>query len=193
MLNSIKFLKDFRCFKKGDTFSFPDGVTLLVGEQGCGKSSLLKMLADDGGAFNRDEYLKVDLTEAVEKNSAPLMYFDCERHNPRVSEPDPNNAETYATYLMSRFVSHGEAILPILSYVAKATVPTVFLIDEPDMALSIRSIGKLVKAFKKAAKAGHQIVASAHNPFLIMGFKQVYSLEHRKMMTSDDFIKAHQI
>ena len=45
MLNTLKFKENWRCFKAGDTFDFRPGVNLLVGDQGCGKSSLLQAIA----------------------------------------------------------------------------------------------------------------------------------------------------
>jgi predicted ATP-dependent endonuclease of OLD family len=44
MLKSITFKQNFRCFKKGQSFQF-EALTLLVGDQGSGKSSILQLLA----------------------------------------------------------------------------------------------------------------------------------------------------
>jgi len=46
----ITVIKDFRCFKEGEVFDFgniskkPMGFVTIVGENGCGKSSLLQAL-----------------------------------------------------------------------------------------------------------------------------------------------------
>lgn len=191
MLKSVTFIKEHRCFKVGDTVDFLDGITLLVGEQGCGKSTLLRLLANDGGE-KRAEVVKTSVTEEVRKNSVRTKYFDCEKHNPRTADMNATrDNDVYAYSLISRFKSHGESILPILGHIAKEKERHIFFIDEPDMAMSVRSIEKIKKVFAKAVKSGHQIIASAHNPFMILGFKEVYSLEHRKVMSSVEFVESH--
>ena len=45
--------------------------------------------------------------------------------------------------------------------------------DEPDMALSIRSVNKLVKLFKLLIRKQNHIICSVHNPILINGFNEV--------------------
>jgi predicted ATPase len=69
--------------------------------------------------------------------------------------------------------------------------PLIWFLDEPDMALSIRSCHWLAITFKEAADRGQQIIAAVHNPILIASVDQVYSVEHRCWMDSADFIKAH--
>ena len=43
MIKSLKFKDDYICFFKNQSFEFK-GVTLLVGDQGCGKSTMLSLL-----------------------------------------------------------------------------------------------------------------------------------------------------
>jgi len=64
------------------------------------------------------------------------------------------------------------------------------MMDEPDIALSIRSCHKLVDMMKKFEKQGHQIIAAVQNPIVIESFPEVFSLEHKmKWMKSEDFIE----
>ena len=65
--------------------------------------------------------------------------------------------------------------------------------DEPDMALSIRSVNKLVKLFKLLIRKQNHIICSVHNPILINGFNEVLSLEHKKWMLGSEFINSHNI
>lgn len=70
-----------------------------------------------------------------------------------------------------------------------AHVDMIFM-DEPDMALSIRSCHKLVALLKKLGKK-QQIVAAVHNPIVIGGFPEVYSTEHCRWMPLEEFIGSH--
>ena len=66
----------------------------------------------------------------------------------------------------------------------------VILNDEPDMALSMRSIRKLFKQFQKHVNDfEQQIVVSCHNPYLMELVGEVLSLEHRRTMSFENFKK----
>lgn len=61
--------------------------------------------------------------------------------------------------------------------------------DEPDMALSIRSIAKLVGKLRQAVQNNCQVIAAVHNPLLINSFDEVFSVEHRRWMKSSQFVE----
>jgi len=63
--------------------------------------------------------------------------------------------------------------------------------DEPDGNLSIRSCLQLAKLFKQALENGCQVIASIHSPVVMEQFEKVYSLEHRRWMKPQEFIKCH--
>jgi predicted ATPase len=50
----------------------------------------------------------------------------------------------------------------------------------------------LVRAFQHVADVGGQVIATAHNPIVIAGFPEVYSLEHRRWMSSREFIESQK-
>ena len=49
---------------------------------------------------------------------------------------------------------------------------------------------ELAATFKRAAAKGCQILAAVHHPFLIWAFPEVYSVEHRKWLTSREFVDS---
>jgi len=176
MIKSITFKEDFRCFRRGEQFAFLPGINLLVGDQGTGKSSLLAAMIRHGNTT-------IDFEKDGDVN---YSFFDFEKDNPR-KKPYVDSAID----VLCRFRSHGEIVNDILSHL-KELGNHIFITDEPDMALSIRSIHQLIGMMDEAVKRKCQIIMTAHNPILIASQKQVLSLEHRKWMSSKKYIDSQK-
>jgi predicted ATPase len=180
MIKSIRFKADWRCFKEGDYFEFEPGVNLLVGDQGTGKSSILTLFR---WATNQENELK-RVADLQCEGLVELRIFDFERDNPRT-----RGYVKFAADVYMRYQSHGNCVLALLDVLEEQDdTRKCFILDEPDMALSIRSINKVVA---KLQASKHQIIAAAHNPFLIRAFPQVLSVEHKHWMPSEEFIASH--
>lgn len=182
MIESVKFIKDFRCFKKGDEFEFRSGVNLLVGEQGSGKSTILNCIRDIASKTH-DPKIEISATPIA------MMAFDFEKDCSRGKSQFRDDV-SYMSQVALIFSSHGQANNAILRSL-EIEKHKLFVVDEPDMALSIRSCRKLVDTFKKAVENECQVLAAVHNPIVISAFDDVFSLEHRKWMKSHDFIDSH--
>lgn len=185
MIKTVAFLKDYRCFKPLDAFSFRPGVNLLVGEQGCGKSTILAHIYGRPPVFfdNKDKGVSVVLS-----SGGYVAYFDFEKDNLRTLTYFKEGM--IDTQLQMMWSSHGQSVNAVLSGI-KRLKDALVLFDEPDMALSIRSCHKLAKLLKEAAENGCQVIASVHNPIVIAAFPEVLSVEHRRWMPSAEFIAAH--
>ncbi len=181
MLKNVEFTRNWRCFKQGEKYEFHSGINLIVGDQGCGKSSLIEIILK--GNKNND-FAHVDANRII------YYAFDFEKDNPRKNEFARESLPKFRMGLASRFHSHGETVMAILDKI-KTQKDCLFIMDEPDMALSIRSIKKLIETLFIAVDNGCQIVSSAHNPILIESIENVLSLEHKKWMKSKDFILSH--
>ena len=174
MLQQITFLKDYRCFKKGRAFDFKP-LTLLVGDQGVGKSTILQLLSK----FNpkdKEPVIKMICPERIE-----TLSFDYERDSPRMS--------SYVSTILdvaTRFSSHGEFVR-LMNDSLREQKGVLWIMDEPDGALSIRSCLKLAESIKVALNNKCQIVAAVHSPILMCEFPEVYSLEHLKWMPPGEF------
>jgi predicted ATPase len=182
MIKNVKFIKDYRCFKQNDEFEFRPGINLLVGEQGSGKSTILTCIKEIASK-NHDPKIKISATPIT------MMSFDFEKDCVRGKSGFRDDV-SYMAQVALIFSSHGQANNAILRSLGE-NKNKLFIVDEPDMALSIRSCRKLVDMFKKAVENGCQILAAVHNPVVISAFDEVLSLEHRKWMKSSDFIDSH--
>lgn len=163
-------------------------VNLLVGNQGCGKSTLLKLLQK-----NHND-LKLKLSDNVLKNGISSFYFNSEKDNPRVKNPQlftkPNGEDIgigYRGALLSLFRSHGEVLQEFIIEPILKSKDCVILLDEPESGLSITNQFKLISAINKAVEMNCQFFIATHCYPLIESF-DVISLEHKKQMKGIDFI-----
>lgn len=178
-IKSIEFLTDYRCFAKGDQIEFRPGVNLLVGDQGCGKSTVLSLVAMRD--FRWKETIKINA------ESVTMKHFDFERDNNRTQPGFAENLPTMLQIQMQR-ASHGEVNRGILGTIHRYN-DLVLLMDEPDQAMSLRSIFAMHEVFKQAAERGCQMLLSVHNPKLIELQEQVYDLEQRAWVSPAEFIE----
>lgn len=179
MIKKLTFTKDYRCFKEGLTIDFRAGINLLVGDQGCGKSSLLKVLTSI-------DFL--DVAQVDRDKGTMYKFFDFEKHNPRIKAL-PKGQAKFMGSLVSYFQSHGQTVKKLLDAIKEINQGLVIIMDEPDMALSIRSINNLIHLLSKTQ---NQIIMSAHNQTLIASQPEVLCLENTKgWISSVDFIKFH--
>lgn len=187
MLNKVIFRKDFRCFKAGEILAFRPGVNLIVGEQGCGKSSLLFALRNKNSTMEKitnNIIIDVDTGGVYHKT----MIFDFEKDSPRVKELPKKDKLFMPCFVHKFFASHGQTVNKIIQSIEDVSNHLIFM-DEPDMALSIRSCNKLVKTMKSAAEKGNQILAAVHNPIVISSFDEVFNMECRQWEPSKNFIE----
>lgn len=163
-------------------------VNVFVGAQGCGKSTLLTLLQ------RNHSDIKITLSKEAMKNGVQSFYFDSEKDNPRVKDPELYTTPTgdnvgigYGGALVSRLRSHGEILEQfIISPLMKAK-DSVILLDEPEAALSIENQFKLIKAIKTAVKNNCQLFIASHCYPVIEAF-DVISLEHSEHLSGKQFI-----
>ena len=190
MLETILFFKPWRCFKD-EVIEFHAGVNLIVGDQGTGKSSLFQAIQVQGMKKPRSWNLptKDSIPAAIIAKGIPIFAFDFESDNYRTKSWFDDDI---GFHVASMHRSHGEMVVAMIDTWLQINKPFLILVDEPDMALSIRSCHKLVRAFQHIADVGGQVIATAHNPIVIAGFETVYSLEHRRWMPNHEFIESQR-
>jgi predicted ATPase len=187
MFQSIEFTEEWRCFKAGTRFDFRPGVNLLVGDQGSGKSSLIAALQSVGMKNPPHKFEHLQKTTKVKATACKTFSFDFEKDNVRMQSHFSKNI---MFQMVSMHKSHGETNVAMLNSLQEAA-DCVVMMDEPDMALSIRTCAMLVKRFKELEARGSQVIAAVHNPIVIQAFKDVLSLEHCRWVPSKDFVAIH--
>lgn len=192
-LLSVKVKNKYRTLPKDLTIELRP-LTLLVGEQGCGKSSLLKLLQENSSE------IELSLSDCVLKNSIDSFYFDTEKMNPRTADVQ----SSYTTpgggskgiglrgAISTYFKSHGETLKEFTVNRIHQAENCVLLLDEPESALSLRNQYKLCEEIKKSVDRNTQIIMSTHCLPIIESVEEVYSLEHHRWMTSKEFIELNK-
>ncbi len=190
MINKVTFKKDFRVFKEGDSYPICP-ITLLVGDQGCGKSTLIALLSQRIG-----DYKEIVNIEIGKGQKVSTMAMDFEKDNIRIGQANFDRAMDTVGAMGAiglKYKSHGEVVKLLLAEI-KNKKNTTFIMDEPDMALSIRSCHQLVKDIKESAtNNNNQFILAVHNPILVHMTGHVLNLEQKTWMTSEEFEVSHNI
>ncbi len=171
-------------FQQTERIGFTSPVTLFVGENGSGKSTLLQAIAHACGihlwreterrrlAPNPYEdvlcdYLTVEWTDG----KVPGSFFgsDIFRHFRQILDEwaaaDPGQLDYFGGgSLMTQ--SHGESLMSFFR--SRYRIKGLYLLDEPETALSPRSQLELLEVMRKAGEGGHaQFVIATHSPLLL--------------------------
>lgn len=184
-INSVEFEQDYRCFKKGEKYELNSPVVCLVGDQGCGKSSLINLLFNKDG--EKKKVIKIDVPKKV-----TCYMFDFEKDNPRTKSAIPNEQKKFNQMISTIWKSHGETLRIYSIDAIKKANDCVIFFDEPETALSLRNQYNLIDEMNNAVKRNCQIIISTHCLPIIESRLEILSLEHKKWMKSEDFIKTQK-
>lgn len=167
-------------FKNGFELDFDHAITIIVGENGTGKSTLLEGIAalagyDDAGGGKG--YRAVDHSRAIEASGGVLSDALRASWRPKITSGWFFKAETFfsvARYLDSvgsasaDFLSHshGEGFLRFFE--ERVGRQGIYIFDEPESALSPSRQMELLKILARADKSGVcQVVMATHSPILM--------------------------
>lgn len=195
MIQMLYFREDYRSMAKGTMIPFTSGVNLLVGDQGCGKSTILQCITALGGV--KRSFWKKDRVEDIKKAAIlivdkplPVFAHDYENDSARTS-PDFDCMGQIPFQMAHGHMkgSHGQATRDINRLIA-AQKNTYIILDEPDSGLSCRSALMLANNMKQAVLNGCQVIASVHHPWLMGQFGHVYSVEKKQMIPSENYLAS---
>lgn len=153
MINSIKLcIEQHKWQIKGDRVKqFTSGLNVLVGQNGSGKSRLLKAISECPEC-QRDE-----------SSQTNYCLFNTETMNPHTSDNfvDGNTGAVLKT--RGIFSSHGEIMRASLSTFV-FNPGDCLLIDEPESGQDIQWIVKIRKGLDTLCKKGCQVIIASHHP-----------------------------
>ena len=138
-LSKIKFIDDFRCYKKGDEIELKNQLTVITGDNGSGKSSLIsciRQLFDTKWSMSTEESAKDKIESDVDGNQK-IGYLDLSADLYKGSaEFDFDNMDTFMQCMSS---SSGEgSIFQMASFLKKNRDCPLIILDEPERGLSIK-------------------------------------------------------
>jgi predicted ATPase len=158
-----------------DGLDLPAGLTVLVGENGSGKSTVVEILAE---AYGLNPQGGSALAQFLTTNSEPGFgsHFIVERGAGRRGWSYFLRADTMHglySYLEANpgrrperlhQLSHGEGFLEVLR--TRVNQPGFYLMDEPDAPLSFTACLGLVALLHDLVRAGAQAVVATHSPMV---------------------------
>lgn len=175
---SLPFLRD------GFELEFDRAITIIVGENGTGKSTLLEGIAVLAGYDDADGgkgYMPVDHSRAVEATGGRLAQALRAGWLPKVTHGWFFRAESFfsvARYLDEAALdsgaappdflshSHGEGFLRFFE--ERCQRPGLFIFDEPESALSPSRQVEFLKLLRRMDESRHcQVIMATHSPLLM--------------------------
>ncbi len=173
---SDTYLKEIPAIRSLTSLTFNKNITFFAGENGSGKSTLLEAIAiawglnPEGGTLNYhfstyDAYS--DLAGAVKLRKGmlhpKLRYFlRAESFYNVASATMREYNDGYLPDYHAR--SHGESFM---TFIRRYEAPGLYLMDEPEAALSPQSQLSLLIYLSQMAEKGAQFVIATHSPILL--------------------------
>jgi predicted ATPase len=164
--------------------AFDAPVAFFVGENGTGKSTLLKAIAVRSGIniwqgerrFRRtgnpyEEKLYTAIGLKWRHGPVPGSYFDSQvfRHFAQVVDDWAANDPGVLAYFGGKSLlqqSHGQSLLSFFH--ARFQIEGLYVLDEPETALSPKSQLDLLSLLQETSRAGHaQFIIATHSPILL--------------------------
>lgn len=210
--------KDKIVIPEGLTIELQPGINILAGDQGAGKSTLIELLrsfiekhhprkgygrmrsyspSSLNGQPKLDDLLEIETDTPLEETKLVALDFEQDASRSKGSlDWDGPLGGLFQVFAMR--MSHGQSVQGALNQVLNDILkerdekgslpPMVMIFDEPDAALSIKSIATLHGVLRNIVeKLGAQIILSAHHPFLLGCFKQVFSMEKHQWISPKDY------
>ena len=181
----LRRLPPVRYLTEGNTLDFDAPVTFLIGENGTGKSTLLEGIAvacgfnPEGGSRNftfstraTHSELGEYLTPARRRYPRDGFFLRAESFYNVATNIDEMDQTTPGPRLIDRYggvslhrQSHGESFLALVEH--RFGGEGLYLLDEPEAALSPSRLLTLIVLLDQLVKAGSQFIIATHSPILM--------------------------
>lgn len=199
------FLKKIRIKKENNFFlnylfpiEFKKPITVLTGENGVGKSAILESLAvflgcpAEGGSKNfsfstEDTHIKIPdlIFERNYRYPKDIFFYRSETFYTFMSEmkkldkPEIGGGKINYFYGGKELhkLSHGEAMRAL--YLNKFKENGLYLLDEPEVSLSINNQLEFIEKIVNLSRKGSQFIIASHSP-IIMQIPGIHLIEITK-------------
>ena len=187
---------NLRIFHETRSIAFNKPVTFFVGENGTGKSTLLRAIAHrcsihiwkgiERTRFEKNRYeeklyqcIEVEWTDGIVPGSffASEIFRHFAQNLDEWAAADPGTLRYFGNKsLMTQ--SHGQCHMSFFK--SRYSIKGLYLLDEPENALSPKTQLELIKLIKEMSEAGHaQFVIATHSPILLaLPGADIYSFDH---------------
>ncbi|MBU8847994.1 MAG: AAA family ATPase [Desulfobacterales bacterium] len=175
---------NLKIFQNTEKINFNSPVTLFIGENGTGKSTLLKAIAYRCGIhiwqseFNlrckqnpHEENLYKAISAQWENGPVPGSFFGSQifSHFAKNLEEWAINDSEMLKYFGGKSLitqSHGQSLMSYFQ--SRYKIKGLYFLDEPETALSPSSLIELLNLLIKISQQGHaQFIIATHSPFLM--------------------------
>lgn len=191
ILPSVTFKKDFRVFKEGQTITFKNPITVITGDNGTGKSSLL-------GAI-RNLFPRIKWTMSQDSSSKGVLK-ECEMTDAKVSylclskdlyanasEFDYDNMDVFLATIQ---LSSGQgAFTQLVDMLKNCADADLVILDEPERGLSIAHqtvLCEIIRIFsEKYPKT--QFIITTHSLRVMSLCDEVLSLNHDRFIDPTEY------
>ncbi len=177
-----------------EALEFGASITFLVGENGSGKSTLIEALAralrfdEQGGTEGGDlrvpkRFADDPLGEVLELELGPhkparAFFLRAESFFNVALRIDAEGLESVYGGTALHGQSHGESFLALAAN--RFGGEGLYLLDEPEAALSVTSALAFLGVMHRAADAGAQFIVATHSPILLaVPGARIYELDER--------------
>jgi predicted ATPase len=187
---------DQKIFQNTDKIQFETPITFFCGENGTGKSTLLKAIVircgihiwqDDMSSRYEPNPYEEDLYKAItvkwENRPVPGSFFGSQifSHFARVLEEWALNDAKMLNYFGGKSLltqSHGQSLMSYFQ--SRYSIKGIYFLDEPETALSPSSLIELLNLLIKISLQGHaQFIIVTHSPLLLAcPDSRIYSFDH---------------
>ncbi len=179
-IDEHSYLRDIEAIKNLDYLAFKKNITIFAGENGSGKSTLLEAIAvnygfnPEGGTrnYNFSTYdSHSELCDAIRLsrgyNRPGWGYFLRAESFYNVATAEEEYAKQDPRGIMQQFHerSHGESFLQLAQTSFKGN--GIYLLDEPEAALSPQRQLTLLLEIANCAKENSQFIMVTHSPILL--------------------------
>lgn len=197
-LKSIEFLEDVTPLKKDFKIEFTNSITVLVGDNGVGKSTITDALGDFLGK-NDDTYMKRKVKASIkvekEEETFPYKCIDFHGDDKKFAGAFGDNI---SLQMMQMKASSGQVTISLLSNAKfKDFHDGLLILDEPERGLSIRnqnSIGTLLVQLSILKNV--QIIMTCHSDIILKTLSKFgakfYEVKLEKYLTYEEYIESQK-